>query len=228
MEVATYSSIIWPQAHILRNFLLFLPTRTPNLKSVLSYYSSAVKVNPEGDVQVSDEGVQGLGTKTLFLLFFGLIIRIVNARHPPTHHKSQRADIRSTKRTAPDPSKFPWDPGNPHTAAMAENLLDAQDEITEDVHLLTTLLPHPGYFFAGAIAGVVSRTATAPLDRLKVYLIAQTSANKETIDAVKSGAPLQAAKSATQPLYDATLALWRMGGIRSLFAGKMYLCYLDT
>jgi hypothetical protein len=98
-------------------------------------------------------------------------------------------------------------------------------------HLLTEFLPDPGYFLAGGVAGVVSRTATAPLDRLKVYLIAQTGATNEAvqavksgatneaIQAVKSGAPLQASKLAARPLVKAFKALWGMGGIKSMFAG---------
>ncbi|KAF6235999.1 hypothetical protein HO173_005627 [Letharia columbiana] len=120
-----------------RDFLLFIPANTPNLRAVLSYYSSTVTVNPEGDVHVSDDNVEGLG-----------------------------------------------------------------------------------YFVAGGIAGVVSRTATAPLDRLKVYLIAQVGVKDDAINHAKSGAPLKAAKTAGRPLMEATKALWRMGGMRSLFAGN--------
>jgi solute carrier family 25 (mitochondrial phosphate transporter), member 23/24/25/41 len=70
---------------------------------------------------------------------------------------------------------------------------------------------------------MVSRTVTAPLDRLKVYLIAQTStatAAEEAATAAKDGAPVQAAKRIGQPIIDATKELWRAGGIRSLFAGN--------
>ena len=88
------------------------------------------------------------------------------------------------------------------------------------VRLLTDLLPEPGYFLAGGVAGVVSRTATAPLDRLKVYLIAQVGIKDEAVTAAKSGAPLQATKKAARPLLDATRQLWRMGGVRSMFAGE--------
>ena len=190
-----------------------------------------MRVNPEGDVHVSDEGVQGLGTRLLFPLVFGVIIQILSYRPPSTHPILETTDVRSMDCTAPsstsDTSQFPWDPGDSHDATVTEKILDAQDEIIEDVHLLTALLPHPGYFFAGAMAGCVSRTATAPLDRLKVYLIAQTSAKKDTIEAFRSGAPLQAVKSAARPLYDATVALWSMGGVRSLFAGKCHAIHFN-
>lgn len=67
---------------------------------------------------------------------------------------------------------------------------------------------------------MISRTATAPLDRLKVYLIAQTGGKKAAADAVKEGAPLQAVRHIGQPLIDATREIWKAGKIRSLFAGN--------
>lgn len=70
------------------------------------------------------------------------------------------------------------------------------------------------------MAGMISRTATAPLDRLKVYLIAQVSP-KDTIDkALKEGAPVTAVKGFGRNLMEACKDLWRAGGIRSLFAGN--------
>lgn len=77
-----------------------------------------------------------------------------------------------------------------------------------------------GYFIAGGMAGMISRTSTAPLDRLKVYLIAQTGNRQAAVDAAKKGAPVSALRNFGRPLIDACKDLWAAGGIRSLFAGN--------
>lgn len=54
---------------------------------------------------------------------------------------------------------------------MAEELdLSSDGEVTLINHFLNGF----GYFLAGGLAGVVLRTATAPFDRIKVFLIART------------------------------------------------------
>ncbi|KAF4336499.1 peroxisomal Ca-dependent solute carrier [Fusarium beomiforme] len=89
---------------------------------------------------------------------------------------------------------------------------------------LTQFVPDPGYFLAGAIAGGVSRTATAPLDRLKVYLLVNTSSRTETAGAaLRQGRPIAALKNAAKPFGDAVRDLVRSGGVRSLFAGKCHI-----
>jgi solute carrier family 25 (mitochondrial phosphate transporter), member 23/24/25/41 len=85
--------------------------------------------------------------------------------------------------------------------------------------MLIACVPNPGYFLAGGIAGIVSRTATAPLDRLKVFLIAQTTVQPQAIEAAKSGAAITAVRGAGANLINATKELWKAGGMRSLYAG---------
>jgi len=187
--------------------------------------------------------LEGLGRTPRFLsILFGSIIKIVE---PPKRIRSLPLESHSPTDVAnPDCTIYP----GPH--ARVEGALDGpaktaytlpttsaiseaeQQELTEEIlsedvtsskkSLLTEILPDPGYFAAGGLAGVISRTATAPLDRLKVYLIADTGTTKESIEAVKKGDALSAMKHAARPLVDATRELWRAGGVRSLFAGKLH------
>lgn len=87
---------------------------------------------------------------------------------------------------------------------------------------LTDSIPNLGYFAAGGLSGITSRTATAPLDRLKVYLIAQTGGASEAVAAAKKGAALQATKKGMGTMWKAIREIWADGGIRSLFAGMFH------
>lgn len=213
------------------NFLLFLPTNTnPGLKAVLSYYSSTVTLNAEGDTSISEETLEGLGRPRSFIsILFGAIIKIAE---PP--QKSSRS---FPTEPSPSPEITPSDTMYEHNHAhFVETTLDpavdeeelltgnAEQFFDDDVATiekawLTEILPDPGYFLAGAVAGAVSRTATAPLDRIKVYLIANVGPTKGSVEAAK---PVAAAKKLGQPLVAATKELWKAGGMRSLFAGKCF------
>ena len=179
-------------------------------------------------MRVSEDAVEGLGKHHFLTAMFGAAPRILKPPQPST--LSPQIPMPLTHQQAamqvPDKSKestFPWDPGelDMKEERSFDSIIVVQDQQTRrDVGLLTDLLPDPGYFVAGGMAGVVSRTATAPLDRLKVYLIAQVGVKDDALQAVKSGAPVKVAKTAWRPLIDASKTLWRMGGMQSLFAGS--------
>ena len=78
-----------------------------------------------------------------------------------------------------------------------------------------------GYFLAGGIAGAVSRTITAPFDRIKVYLIAQTDVPKaaKVFGAAAKAEAVAATRIVAGPIKECIQNLWRAGGLRSFFAG---------
>ncbi|KAI4867152.1 mitochondrial carrier [Hypoxylon rubiginosum] len=115
----------------------------------------------------------------------------------------------------------------PAEAQQAELIVAREIEIESGLtekkkrSVLIKFIPDPGYFVAGAVAGGISRTATAPLDRLKVYLLVNTTASTNTaLDAAKKGQPLRAIKHASIPLFTAISDLYKSGGIRGFFAGN--------
>jgi len=233
-----------------------------SLEAALSFYSSIVTVNPEGDSLVSDETLEGLGTAGFLLqVLFGSLLRIAN---PDLGYPRRAADANTVSQSAP-PESFPYTDQissiptemaasaaaaryGPAVAVPTQVLTDAavkrpilqyegaqqsraqdisdiieEDPAEEDVtSRLTDLLPEPGYFLAGAVSGGVSRTATAPLDRLKVYLLVNTKATTHVaLDAAKQGRPLVALRNAGGPIVDAIVSLWKAGGLRTFFAGTL-------
>lgn len=219
------------------------------LHAVLSFYCHVVSVTPEGDSIVSEETLEGLGTdgfRSLFTTLFGSLLRVAfpfDYSKPPPEPPSVSTQASSpalnqsrtpTKTINADnaASYSPYDKTDTmsHSAiavALEDNIgATSHGQITgvskpHKKFRLTYFIPDPGYFVAGAIAGGVSRTATAPLDRLKVYLLVNTSNSPETaMSALRQGRLIAALKNASKPFGDAVRDLYRSGGVRGLFAGK--------
>jgi solute carrier family 25 phosphate transporter 23/24/25/41 len=216
-----------------RNFLLFIPVEAPDLQNILAYFSSTVRLSPEGDVLISDETIAGLGNKIRSFLtpFFRIIFEIATPprRYPLRPYPLVQYLTPSSFDEEPHPSHYlpPEEDEMEQALLFKDYPLAFQDTLDPDWTLwenlkwiLSSCLPTPGYFIAGGLAGAVSRTTTAPLDRLKVYLIAQTGSANYAIEAAKSGAALQALKGAWRTSANAMKDLWAAGGIRSLWAGK--------
>ncbi|OAA79842.1 calcium dependent mitochondrial carrier protein [Akanthomyces lecanii RCEF 1005] len=214
-----------------RYFMLFMPAHEADskLQAVLTYYDAVVNVTPEGDSVVSDDTLEGLATPV----------------PSPSPHTSQAygasqpllsSSSSSSSRDEGEAVMFLTDDDAEAAADVVAKLqrrkpsdgTPVYDETEDgDVGLktrsfkLTDFAPQPGYFLAGAIAGGVSRTATAPLDRLKVYLLVNTQNRGETaVAALKRGKPLVALKNAARPFSDAIRDVYRSGGIRGFFAGN--------
>jgi solute carrier family 25 phosphate transporter 23/24/25/41 len=182
-----------------------------------------VKVNLEGDVQVSDDTIHGLGTAQTFLrTFFGSLFLV--AKTPPlSPHPSEYTDMSemAASPAGPLPAVSQTLPPRPVDLNPVALIVEAQEGAVESFKtVLIACVPNPGYFVAGGLAGIVSRTSTAPLDRLKVYLIAQTSVARDAVALAKSGNVFLALANSWRPLVDATKELWKAGGMRSLYAGR--------
>lgn len=167
---------------------------------------------------MSDEAILGLGTNANFLKtsLFGAIFAIAA---PPAHrqHDPVFAPVPHAAQAAVELDHSGFDEED---MEFDEDETGAQSRPRRKKWKLTDLVPSPGYFIAGATSGIASRTTTAPLDRLKVYLIAQTGVAQEAVEAAKSGKAVLATKHSANTLFRACQELWAAGGIRSLFAGE--------
>ncbi|AGO14212.1 AaceriAER419Wp [[Ashbya] aceris (nom. inval.)] len=80
-----------------------------------------------------------------------------------------------------------------------------------------------GFFLAGGFAGVVSRTCTAPFDRIKVFLIARTDLSSPLLHTpaqLLHHNPRADPAKIQSPLVKAAKSLYRQGGLRAFYLGN--------
>jgi solute carrier family 25 phosphate transporter 23/24/25/41 len=180
----------------------------------------------------------------LFNIFFGAIVKIAKPQRGSLSFPTQSVPPQSATafgQVAPDgtadgsmfdvnhghfikgtlgPDAQPGFPFPIPTPEADDQDLSSEIASPEKKSLLISLLPDSGYFAIGACAGVVSRTCTAPLDRLKVYLIAHTNPIDNSLTVAKKGNVAEATRKFGQPIILAYKDLLQAGGWRNLFAGK--------
>lgn len=97
-----------------------------------------------------------------------------------------------------------------------------------DVTVGDDIMKGVGYFLAGGLSGVVSRTCTAPLDRIKVFLIARTDLSstllKKKSDIVNHVEEITHKKIPDQkiesPLIRSFKTIYKQGGIKAFYVGN--------
>ncbi len=199
-----------------RDSLLLIPSTSPSLGAVLSYYRSTLKMSADGDISVEHEQNNHIGRVAGFLRTWAPFL----AR--TTQPVGSRAAVQLDGFVFLDRLQSSWWEDVAAAGGVAVvALYSAEDwpvsRLSSLRLLLIQSLPPPGYFLAGGTAGIVSRTVTAPLDRLKVYLIAQTGSAKGAASAKQAAGAIP---QAVNPLFAACKELWKAGGVRSLFAGE--------
>ncbi|KAH3669189.1 hypothetical protein WICMUC_005028 [Wickerhamomyces mucosus] len=94
-----------------------------------------------------------------------------------------------------------------------------------DITVVNEFLNGVGFFLAGGLSGVVSRTCTAPFDRIKVFLIARSDLSSTILhnktqlakEHVGGAIPVNKIKS---PIVKAATTIYRQGGLRAFYVGN--------
>lgn len=99
--------------------------------------------------------------------------------------------------------------------------IDDMDLSSEgDVLLSSETTNGVGYFLSGGLAGVVSRTATAPFDRIKVFLIATSGTPLKQTTVMENGVEKIITEQRPTSIIGAVKHLWKQGGPRAFFVGN--------
>lgn len=134
-----------PNVH--RDFLLFIPSTEPGLREVMTYFSAQLKVNPEGDVLISDDTIQGLGIyiRNLLAPFFATFTCALVSIYEPQHRTERHHGFSTDQALDAD---FFWQ----EDVITKDHDFDVEhmdeDARRQSEPLLIAVIPHPGYFVA--------------------------------------------------------------------------------
>jgi len=168
-----------------RDFLIMLP-RKASMPEIYKFYQvkkrypdgrGAARVNMEGDLNVSFP-------KTV-------------SSTPPSPHKRHAVTTEDGERVIVDDETHNVVDGHDE-----ENVQDEEEYEDQDISGVNVAWK---FLLAGGIAGLVSRTATAPFDRLKIYLITHVETPVELRN------PLSVAKGDVASVAKESLKLGKMG-----------------
>ncbi|CAL9733240.1 truncated non-functional calcium-binding mitochondrial carrier Sal1p-1 [Monosporozyma servazzii] len=92
-----------------------------------------------------------------------------------------------------------------------------------DMNITNEFMRGFSYFLAGGVSGVISRTCTAPFDRIKVFLIARTDLastllNTKEVLLVKN--PKANINKIRSPIVKAITSLYKQGGLKTFYVGN--------
>ncbi|AET40132.1 Ca(2+)-binding ATP:ADP antiporter SAL1 Ecym_5377 [Eremothecium cymbalariae DBVPG len=112
-----------------------------------------------------------------------------------------------------------------HTAYSYFYLFNEDVDLSSegDMTLITDFIGGFGFFLAGGFSGVISRTCTAPFDRIKVFLIARTDLSSTLLNSKEKllyNNPRADLSKIRSPLVKAAQSLYRQGGLRAFYVGN--------
>lgn len=240
------SSVTYPE---FRDYLLLLP-RKPSVNEIFRFYQvrkafglfgsqgifaefsdrwgkterhGATSVTQDGDVSLAGEERKKLGedekearreARRAAIENAATVIDSSNAESQSDSQTNGLPSILSSKNDTLSSSESTDKQKEEGNAIAVEEEEEDSDMIHGDVALK--------FLLAGGIAGAVSRTATAPFDRLKIYLITTARSQPE---ALKSGSTSKIATRGFSMLTEAVQALYREGGgLKAFWVGNGLNC----
>ena len=117
----------------------------------MTYFSASLKVNPEGDVLISDDTIQGLGIILRFLQpFFATFTCALVSIYEPQHRTERHHGFSTDQALDAD---FFWQEDvmaeeEPDLRARQQQIPVPEQSGKDAEPLLIAVIPHPGYFVA--------------------------------------------------------------------------------